>query len=362
MEDLRNRAKEDPKTSSSTSSSPSNTEKILTSSPSATAKGLVGLRNIGNTCFMNSCLQCLSNIRVLRESLLRVDETKKYINPNSMTKGDLAKTLLELLRSMWTLKAHSVETPSKLKALVGKIADRFLTYHQQDAQEFMVYLLDSLHEDLNRVHVKPEYEEIEDQREGESDAELGNRWWTHYEKRNDSVIKDMFAGQLRSELTCLSCGHRSLRFDPFWSLSIPIPKDSSSSSSTTSRMKRYLGLKRRNKSESKFKIQECLQLYVSEEHLSESEAPHCSKCKACRPAKKRMQIFRLPKVLVLHLKRFSEMSRSRRCKLNSSIECPTVSLDMSPYVFLSCSYFCRSYVTNKLQVLYGIESKEKKCL
>ena len=154
----------------------------------------------------------------------------------------------------------------------------------------------------------------------------------------------MFAGQLRSELTCLSCGHRSLRFDPFWSLSIPIPTNSSSSlsSSTTSRMKRYLGLKRRSKSENKFKIQECLKLFVSEEYLNESEAPHCSKCKACRPAKKRMQIFRLPKVLVLHLKRFSETSRLRRCKLNSSIECPIDSLDMSPYVtlfFLYCSFF-----------------------
>ena len=127
-------------------------------------------------------------------------------------------------------------------------------------------------------------------------------------------------------------------------------------------MKRYLGLKRRNKSESKFNIQECLQLYVSEEHLSESEAPHCSKCKSCRPAKKRMQIFRLPKVLVLHLKRFSEMSRSRRCKLNSSIECPTVSLDMSPYVFdLVRSHIQQYILSTNIQIhRFCTESNQKR--
>ena len=329
VDDLRKRAASEKQEESFIQSPSSNEKKI---------SGLVGLRNIGNTCFMNACLQCLSNVRSLRESLLlqKSEDIKKLINPNSMTKGNLATTLLDLFRKMWTGPAHSSETPSKLKALVGKIADRFLTYHQQDAQEFMMYLLDGLHEDLNRVHIKPEYEDIEDQREGESDEELGNRWWGHYEKRNDSVIKDMFAGQLRSELTCLSCGHRSLRFDPFWSLSVPIPAAATSnnkdSSSPTSRMKRYLGLKRRNKcDESKYKIQECLKCFVSEERLDESEAPHCSKCKKSCPAKKRMQIFRLPKILVLHLKRFSETSRLRRCKLNASVECPIFSLDMSPY-------------------------------
>eukprot|EP00940_MAST-03C_sp_MAST-3C-sp2_P000387 g387.t1 len=288
--------------------------------------GLVGLKNIGNTCFMNSCLQCLSNVKPLRRYLFSLEDFGTVVNKKSSTKGRIVEAFASLLKRMWLSPNCSAETPTKMKSVVGAVASRFLTYHQQDAQEFMVYLLDGMHEDLNRIRVKPEYKEIEDRKDGESDGDLSDRWWKHYELRNDSAIKDMFAGQLRSELTCSVCQRTSVRFDPFWDLSLPIPSSCTKNS--------VAGSLRRLARDGKCDLYDCLRAYVKAETLDDSEAPHCTKCgKSCR-ATKRMTIFRLPQVLVLHIKRFSEVRRGRfgrRQKLNVNIACPIVDLDMRSF-------------------------------
>ena len=59
--------------------------------------------------------------------------------------------------------------------------------------------------------------------DGESDDDRARRWWDYYCDRNDSAVKDIFCGQLRSEIKCRDCGYRSTSFDPFWDLSVPIP-------------------------------------------------------------------------------------------------------------------------------------------
>eukprot|EP00939_MAST-03C_sp_MAST-3C-sp1_P001388 g1388.t1 len=274
---------------------------------------------------MNSCIQCLSNIPLLRKYLCTCD-LKSAVNKSSSTKGRIALAFAKLLKRMWSASSFSSETPSELKSVVGKMASRFLTYHQQDAQEFMVYLLDGLHEDLNRIDVKPEYKDIEDQKEGESDRDLASRWWRHYELRNDSPIKDMFAGQLRSELTCMTCQRKSVRFDPFWDLSLPVPSEKTKGS--------IVGSLRRLERDGKCDIYDCLRAFVKVEQLNSSEAPYCPNCKTSCAAQKHFTIFRLPKVLVLHMKRFSDIPGGRirrRRKLNVNISCPMHNLDMSPF-------------------------------
>jgi ubiquitin C-terminal hydrolase len=117
---------------------------------------------------------------------------------------------------------HAVERPSAVKAAVGAINRQFAGYGQHDSQEFLRFLLDGLHDDLNRVRVKPAYVAIEDSA-GDDDWTKSARWWCNYTERNASVITDTFSGQLKSKVTCLSCGHVSLAFDPFMDLSLPIP-------------------------------------------------------------------------------------------------------------------------------------------
>ncbi|KAF8056355.1 UBP11 [Scenedesmus sp. PABB004] len=95
-------------------------------------------------------------------------------------------------------------------------------HQQHDSQEFLAFLLDGLHEDINRIHVKPYIEEPDS--EGVSDAELAARAWANYRARNDSHIVDHFQGLYKSTLVCPGCGYSSVKLDPFMYLSLPLPE------------------------------------------------------------------------------------------------------------------------------------------
>ncbi|GMF36015.1 unnamed protein product [Phytophthora fragariaefolia] len=193
-------------------------------------EGVVGLRNLGNTCFMNSMLQCLVNTAPLRDYFLRKDLdtggpffTKEINRDNPLgMKGIMAVEFASLLRKIWS-NEYSVVTPTSLKSVIGQYAPQFAGYQQQDSQELMNFLLDGLHEDLNRVKTKPYTKPVE--RNGRSDPEVAQEEWKQFLRRNDSIIVDNFMGQLRSHVTCSNpeCGNESITFDPYMSLSVPIP-------------------------------------------------------------------------------------------------------------------------------------------
>ncbi|KAF1780011.1 Ubiquitin specific protease domain [Phytophthora cactorum] len=193
-------------------------------------EGVVGLSNLGNTCFMNSMLQCLINTAPLREYFLKKDPetgsplfTKEINRDNPLgMKGIMAVDFATLLRKMWS-NEFKVVTPTKLKSVIGQYAPQFAGYQQQDSQELMNFLLDGLHEDLNRVKAKPYTKPVE--RNGRSDPEVAQEEWQQFLRRNDSIIVDNFMGQLRSHVTCSNpdCGNESITFDPYMSLSVPIP-------------------------------------------------------------------------------------------------------------------------------------------
>lgn len=85
----------------------------------------------------------------------------------------------------------------------------------------MAFLLDGLHEDLNRIYNKPYIEEKES--DGRPDHVVAKEAWEDYRKRNDSIIVDSMHGQLKSTVVCNVCGKISIKFDPFCFLSVPVP-------------------------------------------------------------------------------------------------------------------------------------------
>ncbi|XP_076888951.1 ubiquitin carboxyl-terminal hydrolase 8-like [Bidens hawaiensis] len=182
--------------------------------------GLTGLYNIGNTCFMNSAIQCLVHTPHLVDYFLGdFRKDLNFENPLGMN-GKLALAFGDLLRQLWTPGVTFVR-PGIFRSRLIDFAPQFDGYNQHDSQEFLAFLLDGLHEDLNRVKIKP-YNEIKDV-DGISDQEVADEHWRNHLARNDSVIVDMCQGQYRSTLICPLCKKHSVTFDPFLYLSLPLP-------------------------------------------------------------------------------------------------------------------------------------------
>jgi len=185
--------------------------------------GVTGLNNLGNTCYMNAALQVVSSTKILAEyfkmncHLFELNRT----NPLGM-KGHIAKRYGDLVRDMWSGETRTI-APIKLRWTIGKYQSSFSSFQQQDSQELLAFLLDGLHEDLNRVTDKP-YVELKDS-DGRPDVNVAAEAWENHSLRNKSIIVDLFHGQFKSKTTCKVCGYESVRCDPFTTLSLPLPME-----------------------------------------------------------------------------------------------------------------------------------------
>mmetsp|Transcript_15523 Transcript_15523/g.48578 ORF Transcript_15523/g.48578 Transcript_15523/m.48578 type:complete len:1140 (-) Transcript_15523:33-3452(-) len=189
-------------------------------------RGICGLHNLGNTCYLNASLQCLSNTVPLSDYVLQGGMRSGVNRQNPIgTKGQLSDAYASLVSRLWAGSSVSL-SPKELKYQVGKWNAQFAGYAQHDAQELMVWMLDALHEDQNQVRDKPYVETPDDEGEGEVDeAAVAAETWSRHLARNQSVVVDNMHGMLRSRVTCPECERTSVTFDVYTFLSLPLPVD-----------------------------------------------------------------------------------------------------------------------------------------
>ncbi len=238
--ELKDDSGEWPTTQKETQNDKNESEEINTSSRS----GIVGLHNMGNTCYMNSSIQCLSHTPILRDYFT----SKSYLNDINRTnpmgyEGHLAQVSAVLFNHLWRQFSRNKSlgkkktgsnrqhtpldvpciTPKTFKDTLGRLNEDFAGNEQHDAQELLNFLLSGLSEDLNRIVDKP-YTEAPDS-DGRPDKELADIWWNNHLKREMSIIVALFTGQYKSLLTCQDCQYESARFEPFCSIEVPLPED-----------------------------------------------------------------------------------------------------------------------------------------
>ncbi|XP_068595498.1 ubiquitin carboxyl-terminal hydrolase 3 [Brachionichthys hirsutus] len=286
--------------------------------------GPTGLRNLGNTCFMNAILQSLSNIeqfscyfKELPAVSLRSGKTAGRRMYHTRSHGDNSVSLVEEFRktlcSLWQGN-QTAFSPDSLFYAIWKIMPSFRGYQQQDAHEFMRYLLDHLHRELQYSRngashpVSPQ--------DGVRRSATEGRCCIN---GRVSVVTSNFGGLLQNEVHCLICGTESRKFDPFLDLSLDIP--------SKFRQKRS----KDQEPGPRCTLRDCLHSFTDLEELDETELYFCHKCKKRQKSTKKFWIQKLPKVLCLHLKRF-HWTAFLRNKVDTYVEFPLKDLDMTGYL------------------------------
>ena len=249
-----------------------------------------GLQNLGNTCFLNAVLQCLTYTPALANFFLN-NEHQKHKNLSSgfnslYEMGNLVKNTL-----VHSKNKHHAVPPTAFVKNIRALSKTFKKGRQEDSHEFARCLLDSMHKRCCMLD--------------QNGKKIGaNPIDPESKQAETTFIWRIFGGQLRSCVTCQSCGRESVKLDPCMDVSLECAKVKS--------------------------LEQALKLFTRVEVLDGDNKYRCEGCKKLSRARKQFSVDKAPNVLQIQLKRF-EFVPFGRGKLSQFIEYPLV-LDLTSYL------------------------------
>ncbi|KXS13937.1 cysteine proteinase [Gonapodya prolifera JEL478] len=279
-----------------------------------------GLKNMGNTCYINSTVQCLSGLVPLAAYFWYGRFRRDLNRGNPLgTGGIVAERFAGLVQQLWRGDLNFVVPEEFLAAVRQHGFVELRGTQQQDSQEFLAFVMGALHEDLNRGRIGNVRIPPMSKKEEEAVARLpvgvqSVRAWERYLRTDDSFISREFQGQYGSVLECMSCHHTSVKFDTIMYLELPIPTQTPSQAPS-----------------GPITITDCLDEFVKLEVLDGDEAWKCPREQTPRTSTKRLCLTRLPNILVVQLKRFHHDGAFKN-KLDQDVDFPIGGWDLSRYL------------------------------
>lgn len=271
------------------------------------ATGLRGLYNMGQTCFMSVILQALIHNPFVRTYYLTEGHPSSACDREACT----SCALDDIFTEFYGQEKHEGYGAVHMLQGCWKGGGNLAGYSQQDAHEYLGFILNSLHTANT----------------GEDDEEVSTPARVKDAKTCDCIVHQTFAGILKSTVTCSACKNTTATYDPFVDLSLDIKspgfsvkKKKLSMINGTSTVKEALPMD----------LTECLDRFTAPETLS-SDSYHCRKCNSAQKAEKRLKLSSLPPVLPVHLKRFSHSQKlSQSSKIDTKVRFP-FTLNLEPY-------------------------------
>jgi ubiquitin carboxyl-terminal hydrolase 22/27/51 len=298
----------------------SDTKRLISNNTTATpcaATGLRGLYNMGQTCFMSVILQSLIHNPIIRTFYLAEGHRKEDCEREACT----SCALDDIFTDFFGQEKHEGYGAVHMLQGCWKGGGGLAGYSQQDAHEYLGFILNSLHS-ANTA---------------DDDDSQGNITQPKDAAARDCtcVIHQTFGGLLKSTVTCSTCKNTTTALDPFMDLSLDIRN-----SATAIRQKKLKLINGTSTTKEilPMDLMECLDRFTSAETLSaEGGNYHCRTCGSAQEAKKKLSLVRLPPVVPIHLKRFRhEKTLATSSKVETKIRFP-LTLDLTPYAASSSS-------------------------
>ncbi|OMJ77528.1 hypothetical protein SteCoe_22857 [Stentor coeruleus] len=262
--------------------------------------GLAGIQNMGNTCFISAALQCLSNTQPLTDFFLSgLHEVEKCSRFN----GEISSVYGDFVKAQWNDEFEYIQ-PGNFCHLIQEITSQFSPDEPQDTQEFLEFILNSLHEELNRslkIGKAKFIEDIEDENEAHAaDA------WKECLIYNASVIIDLFQGQYKSTIKCMKCQYQRIIYEPFIIITVPILNIENCT------------------------LDMCIKEFTKREILSNDDSWVCGGCGYKGKAKKKFDIWKFPPVLIVSFKRM-QFKQPGALKNDELVKFPIKDYDLSDH-------------------------------
>ncbi len=269
--------------------------------------GLTGLANLGNTCFMNTAIQCLVHSKSLNKFL----NDESYTNKINKNIDSLILIEFDKLRKMmWS--EDCVIGPGGFLTGVQKVAnikDRslFTGFAQNDLTEFLIFLIDCFHNSIAREVDM----EISGNVENETDkiAESCYKMLKNMYSKEYSEFLELFYGISVSQIHTLDGKKVNFTPEPFLLLDVALPEESLNYNKNTT-------------------LTECIDLYTKTEVLEEENLYELEEGQEKIKAKKDIKFWKLPNILIISIKRFSNKLKKNQCLVDFPLE----DLDMSKHV------------------------------
>ncbi|KAL0008915.1 hypothetical protein SO802_010417 [Lithocarpus litseifolius] len=238
----------------------------------------LGLKNLGNSCYLNSVLQCLTYTPPLANFCL------KSLHSSLCEKrgGDCPFCILEKRIARSLSVDLALDTPN-LQNWLRIFAEHFKCGRQEDAHEFLRYVIDACHNTCLRFKKLQQQRRYINGCKGGENASNGssNGCSNSGSGSGSSVVKEIFGGALQSQVKCLSCGNESNKVDEIMDISLDVLLSNS--------------------------LKDAFQKFFQSEVLDGNNKYKCDNCKKLVAARKQMSIHQAPNVLVIQLKRFESV-------------------------------------------------------
>jgi ubiquitin C-terminal hydrolase len=259
--------------------------------------GLSGLINQGNTCWMNSIIQCISHSETIRDFFI-LNKYQEDVNPNS-NEFYFLELFIKLIKEMW--RDNSIIEAHSFKEIIGQLNSNFVGNDQQDAQEFFILLIDELHKAVSYEIVMVIHGDAKNSRDKKA-IKSYNAWNEQFKKSYSFFVSTIY-GQYNIIDKCMQCNSVSNKYEVFSTLELPIINNTEN-------------------------IYDCLANFTNGELLDGDNKVSCDKCAEKTIKRKRMQIWKTPELLCITLKRFDPLQR----KIGGLVDFPLYDLNLEAFV------------------------------